>query len=99
MKTVSYLLVVPIVLVGLSVVACAPPAEQSGVPGLQVTDTGNAGRFYVVHKDDLGFWTIAEKVYGDGKYWRLIADANPDVDVEKLRPGQELKIPRLPKGK
>ena len=99
MKIVSYLLVVPIVLVGLSVGACAPPADQSGGPGLQVTDAGSGARVYVVQKDDLGFWMIAKKVYGHGKHWRLIADANPGVDVEKLSAGQKLKIPPLPKGK
>ena len=99
MKIVSCLFVVPIVLVGLSIGACAPATDQSGVPGLQGTIAGNGGRVYVVQKDDLGFWTIAEKIYGDGKHWRLIADANPGVDVEKLRAGQKLKIPPLPKGK
>ena len=96
MKIVSYLLVVPIAMICLSVGGCAPAAEQSG---LQVTDAGSAGGVYVVQKDDLGFWTIAEKVYGDGNHWRLIADANPGVDVEKLSAGDRLKIPKLSKGK
>ena len=99
MKIVSYLLVVPIVLVGLSVGACAPATDQSDGPGPQMTSTGSGARVYVVQKDDLGFWSIAQKVYGDGKHWHLIADANPGVDVEKLSVGDRLKIPPLPKGK
>lgn len=99
MKIVSYLFVLSAVLIGLSVGACAPAADQSAGPGLQTTNAGSGARVYVVQKDDLGFWTIAEKVYGDGKHWRLIADANPGVDVEKLSAGEKLKIPPLPKGK
>ena len=99
MKIVSYLLVVSIVLIGLSIGACAPATDQSDGPGVQVTNAGSGASVYVAQKDDLGFWSIAQKVYGDGKHWRLIADANPGVDVEKLRPGQKLKIPPLPKAK
>ena len=100
MKSASSLLVVPAVLVGLSVGACAPPPpEQSSGPGPQATNVESTERVYVVQKDDLGFWTIAEKVYGDGKHWRLIAEANPDVDVDDLREGRELQIPALPEGK
>jgi nucleoid-associated protein YgaU len=90
---------VSIVLIGLSIGACAPATDQSDGPGPPVTSAGSVARVYVVQKDDLGFWSIAEKIYGDGKHWRLIAEANPDVDVEKLSAGDRLKIPKLPKGK
>ena len=38
-------------------------------------------------------WDIAEKVYGDGAKWKTIADANPDVDADRLTVGASLKIP------
>jgi len=53
-------------------------------------------RIYVVQQGDNGFWDIAEKQYGDGKYYELIAQANPDADTNSLRPGQRLILPPLP---
>jgi len=64
----------------------APPALASG--GMET---------YIVKEGDQGFWAIAEKHYGDGKYYTLIAKANPDAQSNALRPGQVLKIPPLPK--
>lgn len=56
-----------------------------------------AGRkTYVVQPGDQGFWYVAEKVYGNGKHWKLIAAANPTVDSNRLRPGMVLNIPALP---
>ena len=94
MKIISCLL---LVLVGLSVGACAPPEQPGGPAGYTMNARG--GGVYVVQEGDTGYWGIAEKVYGNGEHWRLIADANPGVDVETLRAGQKLKIPPLPKGK
>ena len=51
---------------------------------------------YTVVDGDRGFWGIAVKVYGKGKYGTLIARANPGVESTMLRPGQKLKIPSLP---
>ncbi len=56
----------------------------------------SGGGVYVVREGDLGFWGIAKKVYNDGKYFTLIARANPGVDPRSLRPGQRLKIPPKP---
>ncbi len=36
---------------------------------------------------------ISLEVYGSAKYWRTIAQANPDVDPRKLKLGQEIKLP------
>ena len=62
-----------------------PPAAA---PGTEST--------YVVQKGDGGFWVIAEKVYGDGRLWPLIAKANPGADSNTLRIGRKLKIPPKP---
>ncbi len=58
------------------------------------------GTVYVVTiADTTGYWGIAKKVYGAGKYNELIAKANPGVDSKKLRPGRKLVIPPLPTGR
>ena len=51
---------------------------------------------YIVKKGDSGFWSIAEKAYGQGKYWTLISKANPNVDSNNLTVGQKLVIPPAP---
>lgn len=55
----------------------------------------------VVHRvqrgDDL--WSLAEHYYGQGRDWRKIADANPDVltgGPDRLQPGWRLHIPDVP---
>ncbi|MCU0725837.1 MAG: LysM peptidoglycan-binding domain-containing protein [Planctomycetes bacterium] len=45
----------------------------------------------VVKKDTL--YSIAAKYYGDGKLWRVIVQANPDVDPKDLTVGLTLRIP------
>ncbi|MHC4561781.1 MAG: LysM peptidoglycan-binding domain-containing protein [Planctomycetota bacterium] len=54
-------------------------------------------KIYEVVEGDAGFWGIAAKEYGHGKYGTLIAKANPGVDSTTLRPGQKIKIPPLPR--
>jgi hypothetical protein len=51
---------------------------------------------YVVRKDD-SFWNIAERIYGHGKYWVTIRNANKDVDPENLQPQTVLVLPKLEK--
>lgn len=40
--------------------------------------------------------TIAAEHYGSSKYFQLIADANPSVNPNRLKIGQELRIPARP---
>ncbi|MCE5326145.1 MAG: LysM peptidoglycan-binding domain-containing protein [Planctomycetaceae bacterium] len=74
------------------------PARAAVAPA--VADASAAGstapRTYVVASGDNGFWSVAKKMYGDGKYMDVIAKANPQIDPESLRPGQKLTIPPLP---
>lgn len=51
-----------------------------------------AYRNYVVKRGDR-LWKIAEKYYGNGRYWRRIAKANPGVNPRKLKRGTILRIP------
>lgn len=53
-------------------------------------------KIYIVKEGDDGFWAVAQNVYSHGKYWHLIAKANPDADSNVLFAGQKLKIPPLP---
>jgi len=38
-------------------------------------------------------WALAQRYYGNGSKWKLIADANPDVDMDNLTLGKVLRIP------
>ncbi|MFW5690552.1 MAG: LysM peptidoglycan-binding domain-containing protein [Planctomycetota bacterium] len=69
---------------------------DGGEETASTSDTGEATT-YTVQKGDNGFWVIAEKHYGNGKYYTLIRDANPTVSSTALRPGKKLICPPLPK--
>jgi len=47
---------------------------------------------YEVRRGDT-LWSIAKRVYGDGKRWRDIASANGISNPRRLRVGQSLVIP------
>ncbi len=51
-----------------------------------------AATSYVVRKDD-SYWKIAERVYGDGKYFKRLVDANLDVPASRMRPGMTIVVP------
>ena len=80
--------------------AAKPPAPAKprtiAIPPAPKLATLARKRTYVVQKGDRGFWGIAQKEYGDGKYWPLIAKANPNADSNALRAGQRLIIPPKP---
>jgi len=51
-----------------------------------------AASTYVVRKGDT-LWSVAQRLLGDGKRWKEIAEANPGLSPSKLPVGQTLKIP------
>ena len=51
---------------------------------------------YTVKDGDEGFWRIAQKKYGHGKHWPIIAAANKSLRAKRLPPGQKVIIPPLP---
>jgi len=57
--------------------------------------TENNRQYYIVQSGDAGYWGIARKVYGDGKYSYLIDRANSGVDSSSLQPGDKLVIPPI----
>jgi len=85
--------------------AASPSTASSGstaasapTPAAAATPDASGGETYEVQAGDtLG--TIAEKFYGDSTQWRPIYDANKDAigpDPDKLKLGQQLKIPPKP---
>lgn len=40
-------------------------------------------------------WTIARKTLGAGHKWELIAKANPQINPDRIKPGDKLIIPKL----
>ena len=76
--------------------AIAPTPVATVGPALAVTPAPKAPQTYTVAAGDMGFWAIAAKVYGDGKYMYLIAEGNPGVNSSALKVGQVLRIPPLP---
>jgi len=65
-------------------------APQPAKPSPKTATT--PGTTYTVAKGDT-FWSIAQRVYGDGKLWTKIKQANPGVDMNALMVGQVIKIP------
>lgn len=58
-----------------------------------------AVRYVQVRKDD-SYWRIAERVYGDGKYFKKLVEANLDVPPTRMRPGVTIIVPPFePKAK
>ncbi len=65
----------------------APPAPPKPTqPPTPPTET------YTVQAGDT-LWSIAQRLYGDGKRWKDIAQANGITDARKLTVGTVLKIP------
>ena len=65
-------------------------------PTESTPEVAAAGDTYTIEAgDDRGFWGVAEKAYGDGKYMYLITAANQGVDPDKLQVGQKLVLPPL----
>jgi nucleoid-associated protein YgaU len=51
-----------------------------------------SGRTHVVAQGET-FVSIARAVYGDGRYYQALVDANPTVTPEKLKPGMTITLP------
>lgn len=50
---------------------------------------------YVIQKGDT-YELIARHFYGSTKHWKVIADANPDVNPTKMKVGKKITIPPNP---
>jgi len=47
---------------------------------------------YTIAKGDT-LWSIAKREYGNGQRWKDIAAANPGINPNKLRVGQQITLP------
>lgn len=56
------------------------------------TPENDSFNMYWVKRGDT-FWKIAKTQFGDGQRWREIAKLNPNVDKNKLRVGQPIRLP------
>jgi nucleoid-associated protein YgaU len=65
-------------------------------PALVADNVRPGYRYYVVQSGDSGFWTVAQRAYGEGAYWPVVRDANPDVDSQAMQPGDRILIPPKP---
>ena len=78
-------------------VSSMPPVARPKNMGKSATEAApgaEAGQHYTVLKGDTLF-SIAKKVYGDGKLWTKIADANKDKihNKNRITVGMVLAIP------
>ena len=70
----------------------APTATQGAIAA---TEQPSGGQTYTVQSGD-SLWIIAQKVYGNGSKYPLIANANDITTTTRLRTGTILKIPSAP---
>ena len=71
-----------------------PPPAAEPVPAAE-TDRAPARRVHVVAPGD-DLWSLAEHYYGEGREWRRIAQANPDLltgGPDRLEVGWRLIVP------
>jgi len=71
-------------------IAAAP--EPAPAPEPEPIVVAPAGRTYTIAKGDT-LWSIAKRQYGDGQRWKDIAEANPGINPNKLRVGQQITLP------
>jgi len=84
----------------LGVTPTAPPDESANREAEQsipkrVSEEGDRGHVHLVESGD-DLWSLSEHYYGDGRQWRKIAMANPELltgGPDRLEPGWRLRIP------
>jgi len=59
--------------------------------------TARPGEYVVRAGDTQGFWGIAKALYGDATLHEALAAANPGVDSRKLKVGQTIRLPDVPR--
>lgn len=76
-------------------VAQSKPHEPSPQDSSITTghEPGVALKHTIVKGDTLG--AIAKDTYGDSRYWKEIVKANPGLDPQNLKIGDEINLPRL----
>lgn len=70
-----------------------PAGSRGGEP--MGSGEGAPSSYTVVANDTLR--GVAKKLFHDAGRWRDIAQANPDIDPNRLRPGQVIALPKAPR--
>jgi LysM repeat protein len=70
----------------------APHEEAAVEEAAHEEPAGEAARTYTVESGDT-LWAIAEKFYGDGNKYQIIADASGISNPDLIHPGEVLTIP------
>ena len=72
-----------------------PDLAPDPEPAPQAEPVDTSPRYYTVKKGDT-LYRISDHVYGEGKYWKAIYQANKNVITNPgaLQPGWKLKLPR-----
>ena len=75
-----------------------PLANSPNTPGstadlARMPSTTPARTVQYTIKENDSLWTIADAWFGDAGRWDLIANANPLIDPDRLKPGQVLRLP------
>jgi nucleoid-associated protein YgaU len=77
---------------GSMLVDPAPPTRLGSSERSTAAAPKQSGRTHVVAQGET-FVSIARAVYGDGRYYQALVDANPTVAPEKLKPGMTISLP------
>ena len=70
----------------------APMDDITPTPIRSGSAISTAGKTYVVKKGDT-LWAIAQRTYGDGKQYRKIVAANPNIKGYRVIAGQKIVLP------
>ena len=91
---------------GMTITIPEKPAAAAVMPAVDVVASADHGKvetdpvtgkqYYIVKKGDRGFWDVAKIVYSQGKYYRAIAAANPELNPRNLKPGMKVWVPDRP---
>jgi nucleoid-associated protein YgaU len=72
--------------------AAAEPVGEAAPEAATASEPEPAVRTYTVESGD-SLWAIAERFYGDGSKYQVIADASGIPNPDLIQPGQVLTIP------
>jgi 5'-nucleotidase/UDP-sugar diphosphatase len=70
----------------------APMDDITPSAGRIGSASSGTGKTYVVKKGDT-LWAIAQRTYGDGKQYRKIVAANPNIKGDRVMTGQKIVLP------
>jgi LysM repeat protein len=68
-----------------------PLPNERATQSAKISSPAPADRYTIVAGDSL--WRIAARLYGDGRQWHSIAQANPRLDPRRLHVGQTINLP------